>query len=58
MVVVPNFACSIKSLAKAMAVFSNPNQLEKNRKRYIEDLKNAVLSHPDLFQENNDYSPK
>ena len=32
-----------------MAVFSNPNQLEKNRKRYIEDLKNAVLSHPDLI---------
>ena len=45
----PNFACSIKSLAKAMAVFSNPNQLEHNRKRYIEDLKNAVLSHPDLI---------
>ena len=32
-----------------MAVFSNPNQLEQNRKRYIEDLKNAVLSHPDLI---------
>ena len=45
----PNFACSIKSLAKAMAIFSNPKQLEKNRKRYIEDLKNAVLSNPDLI---------
>ncbi len=45
----PNFACSIKSLAKAMAIFANPRDLEQNRKKSIEKLKNAVLRHPELI---------
>ena len=45
----PNFACSIQSLAKAMAVFANPENLQKNRIMSIAKLKNAVLSHPELI---------
>ena len=45
----PNFACSIKSLAKAMAIFANPTKLENNRKKCIEKLKQAVISHPELI---------
>ena len=45
----PNFACSIQSLAKAMAVFANPENLQKNRIMSIAKLRNAVLSHPELI---------
>ena len=45
----PNFACSIQSLAKAMAVFANPENLHINRIMSIAKLKNAVLSHPELI---------
>jgi len=45
----PNFACSIQSLAKAMAVFANPENLQINRIMSIAKLKNAVLSHPELI---------
>tara|TARA_Y100001933_G_scaffold164555_1_gene162822 strand:+ start:562 stop:1587 length:1026 start_codon:yes stop_codon:yes gene_type:complete len=45
----PNFACSIQSLAKGMAVFANPENLQENRIMSIAKLRNAVLSHPELI---------
>ena len=45
----PNFACSIQSLAKAMAVFANPENLQTNRIMSIAKLRNAVLSYPELI---------
>tara|TARA_A100001011_G_scaffold333612_1_gene361440 strand:- start:1442 stop:2467 length:1026 start_codon:yes stop_codon:yes gene_type:complete len=44
----PNFACSIQSLAKAMAVFANPENLQKNRIMSMKKLRNAVLNFPEL----------
>ena len=45
----PNFACSIQSLAKGMAVFANPENLQKKRIMSIAKLRNAVLSYPELI---------
>ena len=45
----PNFACSIQSLAKAMAIFANPEKMEQKRKDSIEILKTSVLCYPDLI---------
>ena len=39
----------MQSLAKAMAVFANPENLQKNRIMSIAKLRNAVLSHPELI---------
>ena len=45
----PNFACSVKALATAMANFAQPNEFEDKRKIAIKRLKEAVLQNPYLI---------
>ena len=48
----PNFSCTIKALARGMALFASPNKVDSNRNKSIEKIKNAILTYPELIAGN------